>query len=373
MTETYPILRKEAQGRLKLNVDARMKLSDENTLTWLIGKRFRGVAADAGGVETIYADSSGLPIHADLCETAPYDFALLKVLYPYWVEQRVGEPVFSDMEAEITGVSIRRTSITGSNESSDINYVGDTAVILHFATSSLMLELVSLAIPVFNSTLIKRTSDISARDYGLSLFENQNYVCNHEIRTLQPVLDRQEAILGQLELDCLQSVIGDKFLFVGGRVMPHWLMSWSVVVATERYKIHVFGDIFLSLDEEFNHASTLRAEFAAGDAISGKNFERYSDHGGEEIKTVHVVREVWNRFDHETLVWTSISDIAIVFGLETCDLVVSKAGQHDELLKVSYFDRFDEALLPELDTWMEEEGPSRHERSRSTYEVIKWA
>jgi hypothetical protein len=373
MTETYPILRKETEGRLKFNVDARIKLGDENALTWLIGKRFRGVAADAGDVETIYADSSGLPIHADLCETDPYDFALLKVLYPYWVEQRVGEPAFSDLEAEITGVSIRRTSITGSNESSDISYVGDTAVILHFATSSLMLELASLAMPVVNATWIKSTSDISARDYGISIFESQNYDCNHVIRTLQPVLDRQEAILGQFELDCLQSVIGDKFLFVGGRGMPHWLMSWTVVVAAERYKIHIFGDIFLSLDEDFDPASTLRAEFAAGDAISGENFERYSDHGGEEIKTVHVVREVWRRFDHGTLVWTSISDIAIVFGLETCDLVVSKAGQHDEMLKVSIFDRFDQKFLPELDTWMEDEGPSRYERSRSTYEVIKWA
>lgn len=170
----------------------------------------------------------------------------------------------------------------------------------------------------------------------------------------------------------LRDLIGLKLESLSGETLPDFLMSPSVTVKAGDQIVTIFGKTDDSEIPDFEgYASTLCIARGSLDdlALHRQSGNIYKQYSGSEITGVAIVREDLESVVSGQVVWRHSADIAIVLEFQAGFLVISKMGQHDEVLRVQFSKSFEIEGIPKLDSYFEDDILTSI-RSRRRYESL---
>jgi hypothetical protein len=132
----------------------------------------------------------------------------------------------------------------------------------------------------------------------------------------------------------LASLLGQRWRYFGGAQVTDWMTEVSLLVATEGPTLTVSGEVddldFEGEDDSYSH---LRVDPGAPDLpAASKAGNLFHFNAGQEVKDVVIVRETVTQQIDTQPTWTYITDIAIIFQLETAVIAFAKVSQHSELI-----------------------------------------
>jgi hypothetical protein len=166
------------------------------------------------------------------------------------------------------------------------------------------------------------------------------------------------SLINQVGRDQLRDLIGLKLESLSGETLPDFLMAPSVTVKAGDQIVTIFGKTDDSEIPDFEgYASTL---CVARGSLADLTLHRqagniYKQYSGSEITGIGIVREDLESVESGKANWQHSADIAIVLELQSGFLVISKMGQHDEVLRVQFLKSFDIDGIPKLDSYFEED------------------
>jgi hypothetical protein len=153
------------------------------------------------------------------------------------------------------------------------------------------------------------------------------------------------------EIQLIAQLLNQPLAFVAGPELWDHLSSDLIYLAAGETALCFQGDIgvqgFEGFESEYSEILVSPAKHIDLKDDEGKGF-CYRTHAGELIEQISIVRDTLNYPNGETAVWNYVTDVAIIFKLETGSLSISKLGYHDELMQVTYFQEFAEVNLPSI-------------------------
>jgi hypothetical protein len=159
-----------------------------------------------------------------------------------------------------------------------------------------------------------------------------------------------------VERQHLAALIGSKFLFLGGKDLPEYLMASQLVISTSNGDLCFEGDVVESEIEGYvENYSKIKVSAPTKKEISNLQSRGhvYFKHAGEVIIAVYIVRRVITELKHGVPSWSIATSRAVVIDFGSTQLCVSKLGEHDEALAVTEMDGFDIDKLPETSSYFE--------------------
>ena len=178
----------------------------------------------------------------------------------------------------------------------------------------------------------------------------------------------------ETELALLRKLIGNTFEFIGGYSLPDFLTSDVIVIATDEIAIKVSGDIFEAEIEGYpeNYSKVKITQLTDAQVrILRASGEIYPRGSGLVVQDVSLVIRTTSEFKNGIQTWSIESLRAIVLNLGSTNLIVSRLGDHDEVLAASFVKNFSFSSLPSVSNYLEEDLETKYEFTETSFSLFE--
>lgn len=170
-----------------------------------------------------------------------------------------------------------------------------------------------------------------------------------------------------LELTEFTKLVGANFEYLAGPTLGADLVSDLIILCTTTGNIAIQGDIceldFEGFTETYSKLIVNpKSEKYLGEAKNNGNLFFFK--AGEKISSVMILRNFVTCFENHKLSWEYVSDAGLILKMESGYLAITKLGQHDELLAVTYLDELDMSQLPNLTSAFQDSLETQIENNR---------
>jgi hypothetical protein len=162
-----------------------------------------------------------------------------------------------------------------------------------------------------------------------------------------------EKMLGKLELELLQALIGQKFVCIAGDHIIPSLNSDSFFVKTQASTLAIWGDFAVEQigddEDDFSFFRIQVAENSATDALLRRG-EATFRHTGEEITDISIGRLFLYLIKGDQRELVLVTDRSIILHLTKGELALSRRSLHLEMVEASFGDGADKPNIRKIST-----------------------